>query len=218
MNGFWRLLVRLRPEDPRRLRVFMQSVQDLDWSDARAVSSLSALFKAVDGLAEAEVAYYFRRRGTRAWISGTTRTLAWGCGSIGLVLPLLASADVAALRDVGQYGYAFLAVAASFLAANSLFGGSEGHIRFVGTQLRLEKLMTASRIQWCRYLSESPSTKEELARGFDIVLAYAEELHTTTIGETGEWGASLLAALKGYRDTVNGGSAGVAQPDSGKGA
>ena len=213
MNAFQRFLRRLRPEDPRRLHAFMQTVRQLAWTEAHAVSSLSVLFAAVDDLAEAEVSYYYRRRGTRAWISGVTRVGAWICGSIGLLLPLLASTGDSNLKNVGQYGYSFLAVAASFLAANSLFGGTDGHIRFVSTQLSLEKLITASRIRWCRYLTESPTTKEDLARGFDVILAYAADLHTTTIAETDRWGEGLLAALEKYRQAMEAGSTGGNKPN-----
>ena len=87
---------------------------------------MSALFLAVDGLAEAEVTYYYRRRGTRALISSITRFIAWLLGSIGLLLPLLAGTSSTTFKELGQFGYAFLATAASFLAANSLFGGTEG--------------------------------------------------------------------------------------------
>lgn len=212
VNALQSVMRRLRPEDPRRLRAFMQTVRNLEWTDVHAVASLSVLFTAVDELAEAEVSYYYRRRGTRAWISGVTRFGAWICGSIGLLLPLLASTDAPDLKNVGQYGYAFLAVAASFLAANSLFGGTDGHIRFVSTQLNLEKLITASRIRWCRYLTESPTTKEDLAKGFDIILAYAADLHTTTIAETDRWGEGLLAALEKYRQAMEAGSAGGNKP------
>jgi len=208
MNGFQSVLRRLRPEDPRRLHAFMQAVRDLNWTQAHAGASLSVLFTAVDQLAEAEVAYYHRRRGTRAWISGVTRFGAWICGSFGLLLPLLGSTDAPEFRHLGQYGYAFLAVAASFLAANSLFGGTDGHIRFVSTQLNLERLITASRIRWCRHLAESSTTQEDLAKGFDIVLAYAADLHATTLSETDRWGEGLLTALEKYRQTMEAGSAG----------
>lgn len=113
------------------------------------MESLSQLFRAVDDLAEAEVSYYYRRRGTRAWISGLARFGAWVFGSIGLLLLLLAATATPDFKAVSQYGYVFLAAAASCLGANSLFGGTEGHIRFVSTQLELEKLITSARIRWC---------------------------------------------------------------------
>ncbi|WP_153133329.1 SLATT domain-containing protein [Dechloromonas hortensis] len=196
------LLKRFRPEDPRRLQAFKARIQVLDWGAQDVVNSLSVLFNAVDDLAEAEVQYYYRRRGTRAWISGLARFAAWLFGSVGLLLPLLAGADSALFKGWSQYGYSFLAAAASCLAANSLFGGTDGHIRFVSTQLNLEKLVTASRVRWCQYLSEPHTTQEEIDKGFNIVLTYATELHTTTIVETGRWGEGLLAELAKYRQLI----------------
>ena len=84
-------LQRFRPEDPRRIKAFRAKLEGLAWDKQNAVESLSALFAAVDELAEAEVHYYYRRRGTRAWISGVTRTGAWLLGTVGLLLPLLAA-------------------------------------------------------------------------------------------------------------------------------
>ena len=130
----WKWIKLLRTEDPRRLREFRNATQGLVWDDGKVVESLTQLFRAVDKLAEAEVSYYYRRRGTRAWISGIARLSAWLFGSIGLLLPLLAVTTNPGFKEWTQYGYVFLAAAASCLAANSLFGGTEGHIRFVSTQ------------------------------------------------------------------------------------
>ena len=44
-------------------------------------------------------------------------------------------------------------------------------------------------------------------KGFEIVLAYATDLHTTTIEETGRWGEGLLAELAKYRQSIEARSA-----------
>lgn len=194
----------------------MQSIQGLGWQETERLSSLSALFSAVDALAEEEVAYYYRRRGTRAWISGLTRFGAWVCGSVGLLLPLLAATGAPGLQDAGQFGYAFLGLAASFLAGNSLFGGTDGHVSFVVTQMNLERLITSSRIRWCQYVSGSAASNEDMGKGFEIILAYAEDLHATTIAETDRWGKGALAALERYRQGVDaelGGKPGTVRRD-----
>jgi SMODS and SLOG-associating 2TM effector domain 2 len=192
----------LRSEDPRRIQAFRATLEGLKWDKQNVVASLSKLFSAVDNLAEAEVQYYYRRRGTRAWISGVTRFVAWLLGSIGLLLPLLAGTAAPIFKDWGQYGYAFLAAAASCLAANSLFGGTEGHVRFVSTQLELERLIIASRVGWCKYLAEPHETDEKINQGFSLILAYANNLHATTIIETGRWGDTLLAELAKFQKVV----------------
>lgn len=196
-------LQRFRPEDPRRIKAFRAKLEGLAWDKQSAVKSLSALFAAVDDLAEAEVYYYYRRRGTRAWISGMTRIGAWLLGTVGLLLPLLSGTNAPMFKDWGQYGYAFLAAAASCLAANSLFGGTEGHIRFVSAQLELEKLITAYRIGWYKYLtSGSYETDDGLADGFALILDYANALHTATITETGRWGETLLAEIAKFQKSI----------------
>ncbi len=188
------------------MRAFREQTAGLTWEPAALAASLGVLFGAVDDLAEKEARYYYRRRGTRAWLSGVTRTCAWLFGSMGLLLPLLASTDGALFRAWGPYGYAFLALAASALAANALFGGSEGHVRFVATQLELEKLITASRIAWCEHLAglnnSGNMTPEEREQGFALILGYATKLHETAISETGRWGEALIAELAQFRDNM----------------
>ena len=193
--------LRLRPEDPRRIQAFRTKLEGIKWDSQNLVASLSILFAAVDDLAEAEVKYYYRRRGTRAWISGITRIMAWLLGSTGLLLPLLAG-TAPIFKDWGQYGYVCLAGAASFLAANSLFGGTDGHIRFVSTQLELERLITGARVGWCKYLAGPHNADEDVAQGFSLILNYATSLHTATITETGRWGETLIAELAKYQKAL----------------
>ncbi len=192
----------MRPEDPVRLRTFRDITQALLWDEEHATESLSHLFRAVDDLAEAEVKYYYRRRTTRAWISGASRIVAWITGTIGLLLPLLAATANPQFKDLAQYGYVFIAIAASGLAANSLFGGTEGHIRFVTTQLELEKLITKARISWCHYLGSSTVGNKDYETGFRLIQDYATELHTITIAETGRWGETIMKELAKFQKSI----------------
>jgi hypothetical protein len=195
-------LKRLRPEDPRRIHEFREKLMPLCWDSQSVVKSLSAVFYAVDDLAEAEVQYYYRRRGTRAWVSGITRLAAWVLGSVGLLLPLLAGTGSDLFKDWGQFGYVAIAGAASCLAANSLFGGTSGHVRFVSTQLELERLTTAARIEWCAFLAEANADAASIKKGFDLILAFANGLHTSTLAETGHWGEIALAELAKYQSSI----------------
>jgi len=195
--SWWR---RLRPEDPARIDAFRAQTAGLSWQPGDAAASLDRLFSAVDELARAEVAYYDRRRGTRALISGLTRFGAWSLGSLGLLLPLLDGTGPAAFVGVKAYGYACLAGAASCLAGNALFGGTEGHIRFVSTQLELQRLIVSSHLSWSKYRA-NPAL--DLDRGFELLLGYASALHGCTLAETGRWGDTLIAELAKYRSAVD---------------
>ncbi len=188
-------LQRFRPEDPRRVRAFREATGDIDWVGEDPAQALNRLFRAVDDLAVAEVDYYYRRRGTRAWISGVARFAAWSLGSIGLLIPLLAATNEPRFAELHPYGYVFLAAAASCLGANALFGGTEGHIRFVATQLELEKIITEARIGWYEYLASASSGTPDVQAGFEQIRMYAEALYAATIAETARWGETLLREL-----------------------
>ena len=190
-----------RTEDPARVQTFKNTMEALRWDSSNVTASLSALFGAVDDLADAELRYYYRRRRTRAWISGITRIVAWVAGSLGFIAPMLDDTNSKCLENFASLGYAFLAVSASALAANALFGGTEGHVRFVKTQLEIERLMTRARVGWCEYLATQTSADVNAAAGFEKVLAYASELHAITIEETGRWGDTLMRELARYESS-----------------
>lgn len=197
-------LQRFRPEDPARIEAFRRTVDAIDWDKDGLIPGLRRLFEAVDGLAEAEVHYYYRRRLVRAAVSSTTRIAAWLLGSVGLLLPLLAGVNTGTFQAWGPYGYVFLAAAASCLAANALFGGTDGHIRFTSTQLELERLITAARVAWCKYLaSEKAPDPAATEQAFALIHDYADGLHTITIAETGHWGETLRTELAKYQKTLD---------------
>lgn len=197
------------PENPDRLARFRDRVSSLDWSKGVDWSTVAELFAAVDLLAEAEVNYYFRRRKTRAALSGIFRTGAWVLGALGILLPLLPASTQDRLSGP-SWGYVFLAASGTLLAANALFGGTSGHVRTVSAQLSLEKLITLTRIRWCRYQSEAGQNqpdKEAVEAIFDFILAYAEGIYAATISETAVWGEALLSELNKYADALKQGEA-----------
>jgi hypothetical protein len=159
----------------------------------------------VDTLVQAEIEYYFEARKNRARWSGFVRFLGWGLATAGLVLPLLAATEIGSSAKLLPWGYVFLAAAASVFAGNSLLGGSTGHVRFVSTQLALEKTMTKSRISWCAYtqpLSDDTITNEQLRIGFGLILSYAENLYSSVLSETTAWGENLISELEKYTSAI----------------
>ncbi len=194
--------VKPRTEDPIRIQVFKTAMDALSWAPDDVLTSLNGLFDAIDRLANAELRYYYRRRRTRAWISGLTRLGAWILGSIGLIIPLLASTNKPGFEGIVSYGYVFLAMAGSLLAANALFGGTDGHIRFVTTQLEIERIIIRARIHWCEYMATQKVSDADASKGFEQILTYANELHARALTETDRWGETLLKELKKYDQSL----------------
>jgi hypothetical protein len=133
-----------QPEDPKKLDDFKQKLLGLSWEAGKEIASIKGAFEAVDALANSEVLYYYSERRSRSRLSGWLRFFSWLFGTVGILLPLLATAYLPSSAGLMPWGYVALAIAASLLTANALFGASTGHIRFVTAQLSLEKLMTST--------------------------------------------------------------------------
>lgn len=194
-----------KPESPSKLGSFRKSVESLSWEGGKKLSSLNQLFMEVDTLVQAEIDYYYRVRKSRAWWSGLVRFVGWGLATIGILMPLVAATHIRSSAELLPWGYVFLAAAGAIFAGNSLLGGSTSHVRFVSTQLALERTMTESRIRWCAYkqsLSEQTITEQELRKGFELVLTYAETLYSAVLSETTAWGESLISELEKYTSAV----------------
>lgn len=132
-----------------------------------------------------------------------TRFAGWGLGTIGLLWPLLVATNDPLYFGQGQWGYVFLAGAASAFAANSLFGGTAGHVRFVTTQLVLERLIVSKRLAWSAFLVELAEDPTAAKKGFELISSYASELHAATIAETGNWGETLIGELSKYERSLD---------------
>ncbi|WP_422384451.1 SLATT domain-containing protein [Roseibium album] len=191
-----------RVENPVRIQKFRTKSNNINWNQSKNLESLNELFSMIDELAMAELQYYYRRRNTRAWISGSTRFFGWVLGTIGLLFPLLAATQSEDFKGFASYGYVFLVAAGSFFALNSLFGGTAGHIRFVKTQLEIEKLITSSHLAWNDFLANSKEDNPNLESGFKLISEYASSLYAQTITETGTWGEDTLSSLEEFRKSL----------------
>jgi hypothetical protein len=192
-------------ENPDRLSRFLGETVDLDWAPEQALASFTSLFKALNALAEAEVRYYYKRRVHWRWLSLAPRALGWAFGTAGALIPLLASTNPDNLRGLTPWGYVCLALAASFFAANSLFGGSSGHIRFATAQLGLERLITRFRLEWYFFIASlqgAPLSDEQITKALDITSRFIEDFYQVILAETGSWAEALLAEFEKYRQSV----------------
>jgi hypothetical protein len=186
-------------EDPVRFDHFKSRVSALSWQDKELAQSLDSLFYAIDDLAKAEVDFYYKRRKDWAKMSGLCRFFTWLFGSIGVLTPLAGSLQVLSPTPDSNLGYLFLAVAGACLAANSLFNWTEGHIRYLKTQLAIENLMTRHRVSWCRNQATFKGDVDGVDRSFDLIADYATALHEAIMSESGEWGEAILTELKNYQ-------------------
>lgn len=186
----------LRVEDPKRIFDFIESLHEIVPANCCASKTLGSLLLQLDKLALAEICYYYRRRRSCSRWSVLLRLFPWLLGSLGILIPLISAP---AKIDVAGWGYVLLALAAAFLGANSLFGATTGHIRFVSSQLALERLVVTTRVRWIGIAASvkvSPLPDERVIELINLLEAYARDLFSLTTSETQVWGSSILEELK----------------------
>lgn len=187
-----------RVNDPERLRRFLDQLESAD-SQGDSSSALAKIFSALSDLVYCEIIYYYNARKKQRTFSILTRSLSILLGTVGVLLPLIASAEPERLKFLGPYGYPFLVAAAATLAVNRMFGATGGHIRYMTTQLALERLMTKFHLRWSEQFSQrktqSPDA-DSTHQAFAIMNEFADEVYRVIEEETVTWGKSVLAALQ----------------------
>jgi hypothetical protein len=202
------MLFGAKGEHPSRLDKFMQQLKSIEWQKADDVAkSLDTVSQCLNALLQHEVLYYFKIRTRKRKVSDLTRFLSYVAGSIGFLMPFIASAhrDYAAL---GPWGYFFLALAAALLGANRLFGSTAGHIRNATAQYQLEKTMTIFRLDWECWrakLGEAKAQEADIEEAFKLLKQFAADSYFVIEAETRQWGESALEALMQFEAQVNAG-------------
>lgn len=199
----------LRVEDPERLRLFLQHLENADWRGS-STASLESAFKALNDLIYHEVLFYYRARKKQRGFSIVTRGLAVLLGTCGVMVPLLAAADPLLFKPVAPYGYPLLVASGAVLLINRMFGATGGHIRYVTAQLELERIITKFRLAWLEWLSRDTMVSERAtnAEAFQLMNNFVDEAYRIIQEETNVWGKSVSEALQDFERRLPKGSKG----------
>jgi hypothetical protein len=95
--------------------------------------------------------------------------------------------------DLLARGYLAIAAAGAFVVADNVFSGTEGHARYVITQLDLERQYTQFSLEWQALLiayDSQPSPQGAIAL-IEKAVSYAESFHKALASETVEWKATM---------------------------
>ncbi|HYC04671.1 MAG TPA: SLATT domain-containing protein [Azospirillaceae bacterium] len=199
-------------EQAGKLRETLEALDGLQWRDDTAISCINSVFRTLNEICLSEIEYYERRRGKHRSLAQWAKGLGWFFGTSGLMFPLLAAASD--LKVLG-WGYFAFGLAGACFAADNLFGFSRGHIRYVTTQISLERAMSEVAIQWKRLQGQNRIRigNEEYEKAFDLLEGYCRIIYDLTLGETKEWSLALLKSIDDYRIEIErnrGGGSGTA--------
>ena len=193
-------------EHPKRIADFIEHTNKLDWSDAGLLASMTELADLHRQLFKSEIDYYFKRRRGRRASAIFFRGAGFIAGTAGALVPLLAVAEPR-LAWLQPWGYLALGFAAAMFAGNRLFGGTEGHIRYVSAQYALEAQLQTFTLSWAKWRATlTPGrrpTAKQMADGFALMQAYANLGYDRIGNETAQWAAAVAAAEAEYTSNVS---------------
>ena len=194
-----------RYDEPARLKSFFDTVSVKEWSDEIILENLNKIFIALNNLIQSDVEYYDTRRKTQRQLSTFTRGGAFIFGTVGILAPLLQSANPELFKNFAAYGYPLLAIAAAFLVWNRLFGATGGHIRYVIAQFDLGRLVTGFRLDWSEWLAKNnslPPDKINIDEAFKLFHNVSNQAYQIVQEETKVWGKTISGALEEYANSI----------------
>jgi|GEM_PF-3261314 len=207
----------VKEDNNQRILNLIAKTNNLNWQD-KSEESLQTLYSQCIEFIRKEVEYYDKKRNNMRRMSSIFRTSALFFGTIGFLLPLITSADYEHWRD---WGYPMLVLSTAIFTANNLFGGTNGHTRYVKAQLQLERWLTLTVIEWHRLSNhngpftekqirhDKPNKSEEITveidknqAKFNFLVMSIEAAYDIVLNETEEWSVALKDAMAKYQSKI----------------
>jgi hypothetical protein len=191
-----------------------------DWAADKPWESLKAIFIATLDQGNSAINWYRDNIRTKRLGSQLIRLLAIVLASIGALIPLIVAAarsysDSRAIFDP-QWGYFSFATAAVLLAVDKFYGFSTGWVRYIKTQLALERSLSDLRYDWTVLVSKIQNqtpTPDQVQLILQRLKDFVDFVHSQVQLETEAWilefqsGLSdLMSSIKAQSDATRPGS------------
>lgn len=155
-----------------------------DWDPGDPAGSLTLLYRWTVKTAESRIAWYDRSRKPKRAGSQWLRVFSILFAAIGALCPLVDATKIVGDKILlGQWGYVFIAVAAAIVGYDKYFGLSTGWMRYIETQLSLEKALKEFQYDWIILNAQQTSTSALLRRIKDFSL----QIDSLVKQETDAW-------------------------------
>jgi len=155
-----------------------------DWDPSDAAKSITLLYKWTVKTAESRIAWYDRSRKPKKAGSQWLRVFSILFAAIGALCPLVDATKIVSDKILlGQWGYVFIALAAAIVGYDKYFGLSTGWMRYIVTQLSLEKTLKEFQYDWIFLNAQQANTSALLGR----IKEFSLQVENLVRHETDAW-------------------------------
>ena len=185
---------------PASVGTAFDQMQDMDRRNAARV-----IFEWTERQVLESIEWYIWRKKSRSRWSKLCRASAIVAGSVGGIIPLVHAARPSSVD--AEWGYVSLAVAASVILADRLFGFTSSWTRFMSTKTALSIVLSEAQQAFLAWEALSvnlqPLPESELFAAIEICHRLSEQSSVLQHRETVEWSddlvAQIAAASQGWR-------------------
>jgi len=175
---------------------------ELSWNPKDTPASLEGLCDFVKGRADRVVDWYLKsRRDKKHWairLRGLAIILATAAAIIPILALIITNKEGKAIINPA-YASVGLAAAGMLVAMDRLLGLSSSWIRYVSTELRVQKRLNEFLIEWqfekAKWIKGEPA-KNQTAVMFRLAKQFIKDVDELIIEETAAWEAEFQSALK----------------------
>lgn len=177
------------------------------WDDDNRDKALDSWYQNAERCATEAIDWYFRGKAWKSRFGRGLRLCAILLASTGVLIPVFAgTAWAKSLQIDGQVGFLALGLGGACVVLDRFFGNTTGWIRYVSTALRLQKALTAFRLDWAKNEAKNggakPTTDFALSQ-LGLVGILLDSVHQGVIDETNAWAIEFQANLdKSIRSLV----------------
>jgi hypothetical protein len=164
-----------------------------NWDPARPEASLTEIHIYVLEEAAKSTQWYWKNKGSKAFLSRLIRFAVWALAAVGGLLPIIGALleDHFPNLDLtnGLWASLLLGIAAALLGLDKGFGFSSGWARYVLTATNIRKSLEEFRLDWAvlRAKAGSPLTAENVAPLIERAKQFRSDVESLVLQETKDW-------------------------------
>jgi len=156
---------------------------DFEFDATDTISQLNFLRQHVEKKAFEAIHWYLTRKTSQAQWSRFLRASAILLTTLGGLLPILQGMDNS--MQYGQYGYISLALAAACIGLDKFFGFSSAWIRYMTTQMSLQRALAEFQMDWVLLWTEIQQQQPQIEEQKQL-LQRIKEFHLQIVSETAQ--------------------------------